>query len=94
MTRKELKSYILELDLSQNVILADGLSEAFVVINIEEEPPRAVYSIEKCINILAEEMSHEDAKEYFWFNVAGAGGEGYPIYINTPEEGESPYKST
>ena len=87
MTRKELKSYILELDLSQNVILADGLSEAFVGINIEEEPPRAVYSIEKCINIL-------DAKEYFWFTVAGAGGEGYPIYINTPEEGESPYKST
>jgi hypothetical protein len=36
-------------------------------------------------------MSHEEATEYFWFNVAGALGEGFPFYISTPAGDESPY---
>jgi hypothetical protein len=91
MTRKEIAAYIRELDLEEDVIVADNMDGAFLGVITEEEPPKAVYSIERCINILAEEMSHEDAKEFFWFNVAGAGGKGYPIYINTPEEAKSPY---
>ena len=32
-------------------------------------------------------MSHEEATEYFWYNVAGSGGGGTsPELINTPEE--------
>ena len=91
MTRKDLTNYIKELDLEEDVIIADNMHDAFLGVITEEEPPKAVYSIERCIKILSEEMSHEDATEYFWFNVAGAGGKGYPIYINTPEEAKSPY---
>ena len=91
MTRKELAAYIKELDLEEDVIVADNMNDAFIGVITEEEPPKAVYSIERCIKILAEEMSYEDANDYFWFNVAGAGGKGYPIYINTPEEAKSPY---
>jgi len=45
-----------------------------------------VYSIERCVQILAKDMSQEEAEEYFWFNVAGSQGEGFPLYISTPEE--------
>ena len=31
-------------------------------------------------------MKPDEAEEYFWINVAGARGEGYPIFISTPEE--------
>jgi hypothetical protein len=92
MTRKQIKKYIENLSPSEEgVLLADGLDGAFIGVNTEDEPPYAVYSIDKCITILAEQMSTEDASEYFWFNVAGAGGKGYPMYISTPEEGGSPY---
>jgi hypothetical protein len=70
----------------ENIVVPDGLDGAFLGISTEEEPPRAVYSIDKCIEILSEEMSVEEAEEYFWYNVAGAGGEGYPLFIATPDE--------
>jgi hypothetical protein len=31
-------------------------------------------------------MTPDEAEEYFWVNVAGASGKGYPIFISTPEE--------
>ena len=31
-------------------------------------------------------MKTDEAEEYFWVNVAGSRGEGYPIFISTPEE--------
>ena len=88
MTRSEIDAFINTLDVG--VIVPDNLDEGFVGVAVEEDPPRAVYSIERCIKKLAEEMPHEEATEYFWFNVAGAGGEGCPIFVATPED-ESPY---
>lgn len=92
MTRQEIENFIEKTISTASVILADDLDEAFVGIDVEHGPPRAVYSIEKCINLLAQDMSTVEADEYFWNNVAGSLGDGLPIYISTPEEEEeSPY---
>ena len=86
MTRDEINEFCEINAPNEAVIVPDNLDEAFIGLALEEDPTRAVYSIERCVNILAREMSPDEAEEYFWFNVAGAGGEGYPIYISTPEE--------
>ena len=85
MTRNEIVSFI-STATDADIVLPDGLDEGFVGVDVEASPPRAVYSIDRCIAKLAEEMSTEEPNEYLWYNVAGAGGEGYPIYISTPEE--------
>ena len=85
MTRNEINDFI-ESMTDVPVILPDDLDEAFIGLATEEDPPRAVYSIEKCINKLAKEMPYDEASEYFWFNVAGTLGEGFPFYVSTPED--------
>ena len=92
MDRKQIESFIELHSPNFSVTLADGLDEAFIGLELENEPPRAVYSIDKCIDVLAQEMTLKDADEYFWFNVAGVAGEGMPLYINTPDEDTSPYE--
>jgi len=83
MTRDEISKWLENRD--QVALLADGLDEAFLGIDTSGDEPRAVYSTEKCIEILAREMGREDAVEYFDFNVAGAYvGPQTPIFIQTP----------
>mgnify|MGYP000703772015 CR=1 FL=1 len=55
-------------------VLWDGLDEAVVGIGGRVNlGPVAIYDREKCIKILAgQEMSWEEAEEYFSFNVEGA----------------------
>ena len=88
MTREQISNYIGELlgDEGDGILLADGLDDAFIGIDISEaEYPRAVYSIEKCIAVFAKDMGQEEADEYFWYNTAGAHmGPQTPIYIHTP----------
>jgi len=86
MTREEIDEFCELAAPNESIIVPDGLDGAFIGIATEEEPPQAVYSIERCVQILAKDMSQEEAEEYFWFNVAGAQGEGFPLYISTPEE--------
>ena len=90
MKREDIEKYIEDILPAENIMIPDGLDGAFVGLHTEGETPCAVYSIDKCIAILAEQMPKEEASEYFWFNVAGAGGKGYPRYISTPEEDERP----
>lgn len=62
---------------------ADGFDEAIIGVDINSM--RLVYSIGKCINILMtdDEMSEEDAREYFSFNVTSAYvGENTPIWVD------------
>ena len=48
--------------------------------------PVVTYDYRKVIDIFAEDMSHEEAQEYFDFNVIGAWvGEGTPIFIEVFE---------
>ena len=86
MTREEIDEFCGLASPNDSIIVPDGLDGAFIGIATEEEPPQAVYSIERCVQILAKDMSQEEAEEYFWFNVAGSQGRGFPLYISTPEE--------
>ena len=48
--------------------------------------PIVTYDYRKVIDIFAEDMSHEEAQEYFDYNVIGAWvGEGTPIFIEVFE---------
>jgi|TARA_Y100000401_G_scaffold33009_1_gene24411 hypothetical protein len=86
MTRDEINEFCETVVPSEAVVVPDGLDDAFIGVALDEDPTRAVYSIEKCIEILSKEMKPDEAEEYFWVNVAGSRGEGYPIFISTPEE--------
>ena len=83
MTRDKIDQWLKDRDLT--VLLADGLDEAFLGVDENDGVVRAVYSIEECIRILSENMSPEEAEEYFWYNTAGAYvGEQTPLFIHTP----------
>jgi len=71
------------------VIIPDGLDAAFVGLMRTDDAYIAVYSIEKSIQIIAKEMPETDAVEHFWYNVDGAKGKGYPVFIHTPNTDES-----
>jgi len=75
-------------DDEQGLLLADGLDAAFIGTGERwGQPNVAVYDKDKCINILAENMSYEEAVEYFNFNIAGAWvGEQTPIFVDLEEK--------
>ena len=82
LTRKDIQKWLEERELT--ILLADGLEDAFLGVDITGEAPRAVYSIDDCIRILSKDMDPDDAEEYFWFNVAGAQvGPQTPTFILT-----------
>ena len=73
---------IIEAYSHEELVKADGFDDA--VIGIEVNTFRLVYSIDKMIAILTEDMCYEDAIEYLDFNVFSAYvGEKTPIYIYT-----------
>jgi hypothetical protein len=66
----------------EEILLADGFEGAFVGIARQFNKPFAVYSYDKCIQILEESMDIEEAVEYFSYNVEGAWvGENTPAFI-------------
>ena len=67
---QKLREHILESEEYEGVVLCDGMEEAFLGIGVQfTNSPIAVYDREKCIEILAKDMTHEEAEEYFEFNV-------------------------
>ena len=84
MTKDQLQSVIEDMIADdENVLLADGFENAFVGISRQfMNSPIAVYDRKKCIDILMEDMSEEEAEEYFEFNVQGSYvGESTPAFI-------------
>lgn len=82
MTRKDIEGWLEERELT--LLLADGLDDAFLGVDVTGDEPRAVYSIDGCIRILSEDMDGDDAEEYFWLNVADAHvGPQTPLFIQT-----------
>ncbi len=58
---------------------ADGFDEA--IIGFESKSMRLIYSVSKCLEILAKDMDEEEAREYFEYNVSGSYvGEQTPIW--------------
>ena len=63
----------------EEILKADGLDKA--IIGIDEYSTRLIYSYTKIIKILMEDMTREDAEDYFQFNIHQAYvGEKTPIY--------------
>ena len=71
---------IIETYPDEQFLKADGLDDA--IIGVDEKSMVLIYSVSKCIDILAEKIgSAEEAIEYFSFNVSGAYmGEKTPIW--------------
>ena len=75
---------------SDKILLADGFDKAFIGIGKNfNGNPVAVYSIEKCINILVKQFEDEDdpkvdAVDFLESKVMGLDlGEFTPMFINT-----------
>ena len=61
-------------------VKADGFDDA--VVGVCVTTLRLIYSMQKCIQILKNEMSHDEAVEYFWHNLEGFKTDmGEPIWI-------------
>jgi len=54
------------------MFFADGFDDALIGTKYREETIVAHYSTKKCIDILAKQMTDEEAVEYFYVNVEGA----------------------
>jgi len=81
--KKHIDEWVAERHPEQDILLADGFEEAFIGVAYQFDKPMAVFDREKCINILARDMSHEEAEEYFQFNVEGAYvGESTPAFLD------------
>ena len=53
------------------------------IIGQDDASLRIVYSADKIIEILSEEMTHEEAEEFYEYNILGAYmGEMTPIYVS------------
>ena len=71
--------------MEEKILLADGFNEALIGTGERAGSlPVAVYDREKCIDILRkQDMSREEAEEYFDYNVIGAFvGEQTPIFVD------------
>jgi hypothetical protein len=81
-----IQKYIQETVPGEEIMLADGLDEAFIGIGRTFTTPlAAVYDSDKVIKILMtrDVMTYEEAWEFFEFNIAGAYvGESTPIFIS------------
>jgi hypothetical protein len=74
-----IKEAMLEMYSDMEWVTADGFDDA--IIGVCEN--RVVYSVHKCIKILMNDMSFDDAVEYFNFNVSGSYiGEQTPIWVD------------
>jgi len=83
---------------AENVVLADGLDDAFVGVGSAFGGTTcAVYDKDKVIEILMtrDGMTHDEAWEFFDFNIAGAYvGEATPIFVRLMHRSTGQFKDT
>ena len=81
MSSKDIKEHLSEQN--PEALLADGFDDALIGIgNRAGTLPVAIYSYDKCIKILMKNMNHEEAVEFFDFNVLGSYvGKYTPIFM-------------
>ena len=75
-------------EINEDMLFADGFDDAIIgYIERAGTPSIACYDKYKCIEILAKDMTYEDAMEYFYFNVLGAYvGENTPCFFTRIED--------
>ena len=68
---------------NEDMLFADGFDDALIGhVERAGTPTIACYDRDRCIEILANDMSYEDALEYFYFNIVGAYvGENTPCFL-------------
>ena len=84
MNRKDIED--LYSDDEPDILFADGFDKAIVGVTWDGERTRVVYKTEGILKILMErdEMTYDEASEYFDFNVAGSYMGVYtPLYLET-----------
>tara|TARA_R110001606_G_scaffold314407_1_gene461114 strand:+ start:433 stop:672 length:240 start_codon:yes stop_codon:yes gene_type:complete len=70
---------ILESFPEEELLKADGFDDA--IIGVDWNSMRLIYSVKKCVGILQEHMTAEEADEFFEFNLRQAWfGEKTPIW--------------
>lgn len=69
-------------------LTADGYDDAIIGIGSRcGQPDLIVYDVETVIEILMQDMSEEEAREFFDFNIGGSWvGEGTPIWLHRRTE--------
>ena len=98
ITRANIERFVEEVSPEEDLLLADGLDEAFIGIGQRivngvaggVSSNVAIYDTDRCIDIFMarDGMTREEAEEYFRFNVAGAWvGDGTPMFIETLSRG-------
>ena len=72
----------------EGLVLYDNLEDAFLGISYRcGEEPVAVYDMDKVLEILEKDMSPEDAREHFNFNILGQWvGDQTPIFLEIDDE--------
>lgn len=86
--KNDIRQDLVDLYDDPDLLFADGFDNAILGVTIGFNGHVVVYDIKKIISHLMEDgMTHEEAEEYFDFNIAGAyvGGR-TPIYINVYEK--------
>jgi len=70
---------------SEEILLADGFEDAFIgIVSGKMREDVACYDYDKCLSILCkrDKMTHEEAEEFFGFNVIDAYvGERTPVFL-------------
>lgn len=70
-------------ELAEGAVMLDGFDDC--VVGVSEsfgEEPRLIYSKKQIICKLTKDMSHEDAVEYYYYNIIGGHfGTQNPIFI-------------
>tara|TARA_R100001163_G_scaffold35432_1_gene27234 strand:+ start:1824 stop:2087 length:264 start_codon:yes stop_codon:yes gene_type:complete len=84
--RDEIDVFVDRVYPSTDLQVPDGLDGAFLGVTSHISPPAAIYSIQRCIDILSERMSREEAIDHFYFNVIGGSPGSGPIFIDEIEE--------
>ena len=78
MKRKEIEERYVD----EKMLFADGFDEAIIGVAHIHSKKIVAYDTNKCIKILMKNMTHEEAMEYFDFNVVGSYvGEYTPAFI-------------
>ena len=76
---KPLLEKILEAHDNEEILILDGFNMA--VIGYDEQQSKLIYSVTKALQILSQDMTPDEATEYFHYNVSGAYlGEKTPIW--------------
>lgn len=78
--RKQIDEWIIDNYPDSEILIADGLEEAFMGVAMQFTTPMAIFDEDKCIDILVTQgMTTEEAIEYYNFNIIGS-----YVGVNTP----------